>query len=143
MQCYCDWNLINLIMGVDHKVCIDNTLVWYLILEYLDTNWSFFKEMHNSFTNFHVNTFHYASKVQNLPSGSFVVWPIKTALAGPRMLYIIITTKCRLVKPGQHADISSDSTLCMECVKMRGPGLKPKPKWHPKLQHIYLVLCFC
>ena len=29
---------------VDHKVCIDSISVWGLILEYLQINWSFFKQ---------------------------------------------------------------------------------------------------
>ena len=30
--------IIKLMASVDHTVCIDNTLVWYLILEYLGIN---------------------------------------------------------------------------------------------------------
>ena len=55
-----------------------------------------------------------------------MVWPIKTALATPRMLYIIIITrKIGLGKPGYHAVGGSDSALCMECINMSGPRLKP------------------
>ena len=97
----------------------------YLILEYLEINWSFFKEIHKSLTNVYVNTSHNASKVQNRASGSFVVWLIKTAFAAPRMLYIIITRKIGLGKPGYNAVIGSDSALCVECTNMSGLGLKP------------------
>ena len=73
IQWYCDCNLIKLITSVNHKVCIDNILVWYPILEHLEINWSFFKEIHKRLTNFYVNTSHNSSKVQNLQFGSFVV----------------------------------------------------------------------
>ena len=54
-----------------------------------------------------------------------MVWPIKPALATPRVLYIIvITSKIGLGKPGYHAVIASDSALCMECINMSGPRLK-------------------
>ena len=36
--------------SVNNKVCIDKTLVWYLIPEYLGINWSFFTEIHPSLT---------------------------------------------------------------------------------------------
>ena len=83
------------------------------------------KEIDKSLTNFYGNTSHNASKVQNRPSGSFVVRTIKTAFANPRMLYIIIARKIGLGKPGYHAAICSDSALCVECGNMSGAGLKP------------------
>ena len=64
-------------------------------------------------------------KVTNPPSGSFMVWLIKTVFAAPRILYIIIARKTGLGKPGYHAVSGSDRALCVECTNMSGPGLKP------------------
>ena len=71
-----------------------------------------------------INTSHNALKVQNLPSGSFVVWLIKTAFAAPKMLYIIMARMIGLGKPGYNVVGCSDSALCVECTKMSGLRLK-------------------
>ena len=129
--------IIKLMMIVDQEVCIDNTFIWYLILEYLGIHLYFFKEIHQSLTtHLKVNTSHNASKVTNPPWGSFMVWPIKTAFATPRMLYIVIMRKLGLGKPGYKTVWDSDSALCVE-VKILSVWPKWCPKWIESLFYIF------
>ena len=79
---------------VNYKVCLDNTLVWCLILEYLGINWLFFKEIHQSFMSISQCI---------ISNDSFVAWPIKTAMATPEYSSIIIVRKIGSGKPGYDA----------------------------------------